>query len=118
MLLLGGGQRDDDLKGLLFVSGHVHDMAVNEWGHAVLCTALSVIDDTALVGKSIVSELKVMSTMMISRLVVLHQGFVILLYNILTGLMLRNGLMMTNLSTGGLISLMSVDIRASPSLWG
>ena len=34
-------------------------MALNEWGHAVLCTALSVIDDTALVAKSVVAELKV-----------------------------------------------------------
>ena len=34
-------------------------MAVNEWGHAVLCTALGVVDDTALVSKTIVSELKV-----------------------------------------------------------
>ncbi len=34
-------------------------MAVNEWGHAVLCAVLSVVDDTALVLKSVVSELKV-----------------------------------------------------------
>jgi hypothetical protein len=34
-------------------------MAVNEWGHAVLCTTLSVVDDTALVIKIIISELKV-----------------------------------------------------------
>jgi hypothetical protein len=34
-------------------------MATNEWGYAVLCTALSVTDDTALVTKSVVAEFKV-----------------------------------------------------------
>lgn len=40
-------------------AGHVHDMAVNEWGHAVLCMTVSVIDDTSLVIKTVVAELKV-----------------------------------------------------------
>ena len=47
------------LSCLLPLSGHVSNMAVNEWGHAVLCTALSVVDDTALVSKTVVAELKV-----------------------------------------------------------
>lgn len=41
------------------LAGHVRTMAENEWGNAVVCTALSVVDDTALVGKSILGELKV-----------------------------------------------------------
>lgn len=32
--------------------------AENEWGHAVVATALSVVDDTALTGKTILGELK------------------------------------------------------------
>ena len=34
-------------------------MATNEWGYAVLCTVFSVVDDSALVVKTIVPELKV-----------------------------------------------------------
>lgn len=34
-------------------------MATNEWGYTVLCTALTVVDDTSLVSKVVVSELKV-----------------------------------------------------------
>jgi len=34
-------------------------MADNEWGNAVVATVLSVVDDTALTGKSIVGEIKV-----------------------------------------------------------
>lgn len=34
-------------------------MARDEWGHLVLITALSVVDDTTLLRKSIVAELQV-----------------------------------------------------------
>lgn len=34
-------------------------MAINEWGHAVLCVVLTVVDDTTLVIKSLVGEIKV-----------------------------------------------------------
>lgn len=40
-------------------AGFVWQTAENEWGHAVIATALSVTDDTALTGKSILGELKV-----------------------------------------------------------
>jgi hypothetical protein len=40
-------------------AGFVKDAAINEWGHAVLANALSVVDDTSLLTKVIVAELKV-----------------------------------------------------------
>lgn len=47
------------LPALPIPAGYVKEMATNEWGHVVLCTALSVVDDTSLLNKVIVSELKV-----------------------------------------------------------
>eukprot|EP00798_Chlamydomonas_sp_ICE-L_P000022 gene23-12835_t len=40
--------------------GLVREMATNEWGHAVLCQAVNVIDDTPLVQRQVLSELKAM----------------------------------------------------------
>eukprot|EP00775_Hariotina_reticulata_P010358 gene10358-10516_t len=40
------------------MKGYVWQTAENEWGHAVVATALSVVDDTALVSKTILGELK------------------------------------------------------------
>lgn len=40
-------------------SGFVRNMAVNEWGHVVLMTALSVVDDTQVLAKVVAAELKV-----------------------------------------------------------
>jgi hypothetical protein len=34
-------------------------MAENEWGNAVVATALSVVDDTSLTGKAVVGDIKV-----------------------------------------------------------
>lgn len=34
-------------------------MAENEWGSAVLATALAVVDDTSLTGKVLVGDIKV-----------------------------------------------------------
>lgn len=51
--------RQDRKKLVKAMKGHVMKMATNEWAHTVLCTALSVVDDTALVAKNIVAELKV-----------------------------------------------------------
>lgn len=34
-------------------------MAENEWGHAVVATALAVVDDTSLTSKAIVGDIKV-----------------------------------------------------------
>ena len=39
--------------------GHVGAMARDEWGHLTLITALSVVDDTTLLRKSVVAELQV-----------------------------------------------------------
>ena len=41
------------------VQGHVGAMARDEWGHLALITALSVVDDTTLLRKMVVSELQV-----------------------------------------------------------
>lgn len=48
---------------LLFArsTGYVWQTAENEWGHAVIATALSVVDDTSLTGKAVIGELKVCS---------------------------------------------------------
>lgn len=43
------------IKGL---KGYVKEVACDEWGHAVLITALRVVDDTALLNKIIVQEIK------------------------------------------------------------
>jgi hypothetical protein len=40
-------------------AGFVWQTAENEWGHAVVATALSVVDDTALTSKTLLPELKV-----------------------------------------------------------
>jgi hypothetical protein len=47
------------LLALLCAAGFVWQTTENEWGHAVIATALSVVDDTALTGKLILGELKV-----------------------------------------------------------
>lgn len=47
--------RKSAIKGL---KGYVKDVAIDEWGHAVLITALRVVDDTALLNKIIVQEIK------------------------------------------------------------
>jgi hypothetical protein len=39
--------------------GYVWQMAENEWGSAVVATALTVVDDTALTGKTIIGDIKV-----------------------------------------------------------
>jgi hypothetical protein len=44
---------------LPMLAGYVWQTAENEWGHAVVATALSVVDDTALTGKTLLPELKV-----------------------------------------------------------
>jgi hypothetical protein len=44
---------------LLAAAGFVWQTAENEWGHAVVATALSVVDDTALTSKTLLPELKV-----------------------------------------------------------
>ncbi|KAG1679299.1 hypothetical protein FOA52_009329 [Chlamydomonas sp. UWO 241] len=59
-MLIAYGSAKDRKRIIKAMKGHVHDMAINEWGHAVLCTALTVIDDTSLVVKTIVAELKAM----------------------------------------------------------
>jgi hypothetical protein len=39
--------------------GYVWQMAENEWGNAVVATALAVVDDTALTGKALVADVRV-----------------------------------------------------------
>ncbi|GAB4820309.1 hypothetical protein N2152v2_007355 [Parachlorella kessleri] len=45
-------------KAVRAFKGHVATMARDEWGHLVLITALSVVDDTALLKKFIVGDLQ------------------------------------------------------------
>lgn len=53
------GTAKDRKKALRSMKGHVAAMARDEWGHLVLCTALSVVDDTATLKKFITAELQV-----------------------------------------------------------
>lgn len=52
------GTAKDRKKALKCMKGHVGAMARDEWGHLVLITALSVVDDTTLLRKVVVSELQ------------------------------------------------------------
>lgn len=51
---VGAKERKAAVKAM---KGHAAAMARDEWGHAVLSTALTVVDDTALLSKAVVSEL-------------------------------------------------------------
>lgn len=51
---VGAKERKAAVKAM---KGHARAMAKDEWGHAVLSTALTVVDDTALLSKTVVSEL-------------------------------------------------------------
>lgn len=51
---VGAKERKAAVKAM---KGHAAAMARDEWGHAVLATALTVVDDTALLGKAVVAEL-------------------------------------------------------------
>ncbi|KAI8470969.1 MAG: pumilio family protein [Monoraphidium minutum] len=57
MALAYGTPRDRKrlVKGM---KGYVWQMAENEWGNAVVATALSVVDDTSLTAKAIVGDIK------------------------------------------------------------
>lgn len=48
-------------------AGFVWQTTENEWGHAVVATALSVVDDTALTSKAILGELKVGVLLLLGR---------------------------------------------------
>ena len=41
------------------MKGFVKEMALNEFGHAVLCEALACVDDTAILHKNVLPEVKV-----------------------------------------------------------
>lgn len=58
-MALAYGSARDRKRLVRAMKGHVRDLAVNEWGHVVLCMALAVVDDTALLGKMVVPEIKV-----------------------------------------------------------
>ncbi|KAL4423682.1 hypothetical protein ABPG75_000983 [Micractinium tetrahymenae] len=57
-MVLAYGTAKDRKKALKCMKGHVGAMARDEWGHLALITALSVVDDTTLLRKAIVSELQ------------------------------------------------------------
>ena len=58
-MVLAYGSARDRKKAVRALKGHVLDMARDEWGHLVLLTCLSVVDDTSLLRKFIVPELQV-----------------------------------------------------------
>ncbi len=57
--VLAYGTAKDRKKAVKAMKGHVRTAAQDEWGHAVIMTALSVVDDTALLKKIIIAELQV-----------------------------------------------------------
>eukprot|EP00878_Enallax_costatus_P018010 GHUV01018936.1.p1 GENE.GHUV01018936.1~~GHUV01018936.1.p1 ORF type:complete len:698 (+),score=293.25 GHUV01018936.1:365-2458(+) len=57
-MALAYGTPKDRKRLIKGMKGYVWQTADNEWGHAVVATALSVTDDTALTGKAILGELK------------------------------------------------------------
>ncbi|KAI3432645.1 hypothetical protein D9Q98_004191 [Chlorella vulgaris] len=57
-MALAYGTAKDRKKALKSMKGHVGSMARDEWGHLALITALSVVDDTTLLRKLVVSELQ------------------------------------------------------------
>mmetsp|Transcript_35571 Transcript_35571/g.78981 ORF Transcript_35571/g.78981 Transcript_35571/m.78981 type:complete len:822 (-) Transcript_35571:289-2754(-) len=59
-MLFAYGSARDRKRLLKAMKGYVRETATNEWGHAVVCMALSVVDDTPLLNKCIISELKAM----------------------------------------------------------
>ncbi|GIL88103.1 hypothetical protein Vretimale_13967 [Volvox reticuliferus] len=57
-MVLAYGTPRDRKRIVRAMKGHVAAMAVDEWGHTVLCMALACVDDTALTSKVLVGELK------------------------------------------------------------
>lgn len=57
--VLAHGSPKDRKAAVRALKGHVARMALDDWGHLPLITALSVVDDTALLRKFIVTELQV-----------------------------------------------------------
>ena len=57
-MVVAYGSARDRKRIVKAVKGHVVRMATNEWAHAPLCAALAVVDDTALLAKCVVPELK------------------------------------------------------------
>jgi len=60
-MVVAYGSARDRKRIVKAVKGHVVRMATNEWAHAPLCAALAVVDDTALLAKCVVPELKARS---------------------------------------------------------
>ena len=58
-MALAYGTPKDRKKLIKGMKGFVWQMAENEWGFAVVCTALAVVDDTALTAKIIGADIKV-----------------------------------------------------------
>ncbi|KFM22722.1 Pumilio-like protein 24 [Auxenochlorella protothecoides] len=56
--VLAHGSPKDRKAAVRALKGHVARMALDDWGHLPLITALSVVDDTALLRKFIVTELQ------------------------------------------------------------
>lgn len=58
-MLLAYGTARDRKRLVKAMKGFVKETALNEWGHSVVCTALTHVDDTSMMSKTIVAELKV-----------------------------------------------------------
>ncbi|PSC67090.1 pumilio-like protein 24, partial [Micractinium conductrix] len=57
-MALAYGTAKDRKKALKCMKGHVDAMARDEWGHLALITALSVVDDTTLLRKTVIVDLQ------------------------------------------------------------
>lgn len=60
-MVLAYGTAKDRKKAIKALKGHVPAAVRDEWGHLALVTALSVVDDTALLRKFVVGDIQVRS---------------------------------------------------------
>lgn len=58
-MVLAYGTAKERKQTVRVLKGHVQEALKDEWGHLPIVTALSVVDDTALLNKFIIGEIKV-----------------------------------------------------------
>lgn len=58
-MVIGYGSAKERKKAVKAMKGHVGTAVVDEWGHLAIATALSVVDDTVILNKFIISAIQV-----------------------------------------------------------
>jgi len=58
-MVIGYGSAKERKKAVKAMKGHVGTAVVDEWGHLAIATALSVVDDTTILNKFIISAIQV-----------------------------------------------------------